>query len=57
MQGDQTMLDETNNPQPTDPPTGTGTGGGSNVASEPDEPQLDEVQATDPPTGSGTGGS
>jgi len=51
------MFDESTNPQPTDPPTGTGTGGGSNVASEPDEPQLDEVQATDPPTGSGSGGS
>jgi hypothetical protein len=55
------MLDESSNPQPTDPPTGTGTGGGSNIATDVEEPQLDEVQAaipaTDPPTGSGSGGS
>jgi len=51
------MLDESNNPQPTDPPTGTGTGGGSNIATGVEEPQLDEAPAppTDPPTGTGTG--
>jgi hypothetical protein len=50
------MFDESSNPQPTDPPTGTGTGGGT-LATDVEEPQLDEAQATDPPTGTGTGGS
>jgi hypothetical protein len=47
------MLDETTNPQPTDPPTGTG-GGGGNL----EEPETADVQPpTDPPTGTGGGGS
>lgn len=45
------MFDETTNPQPTDPPTGTG--GGGNL----EEPETADVQPTDPPTGTGGGGS
>jgi hypothetical protein len=45
------MSDETNNPQPTDPPTNTG-GGGSGDA---EETQLSEAKATDPPTNTGGG--
>jgi len=45
------MSDETNNPQPTDPPTNTG-GGGSN---EGEEMEFGEAKATDPPTNTGGG--
>jgi hypothetical protein len=48
------MFDETNNPQPTDPPTGTG--GGGNTASDLEEPETADALATDPPTGTGGGG-
>lgn len=52
------MFDESTNPPPSDPPTGTGTGGGGNLATDLEEPETDEAQAlSDPPTGSGGGGS
>lgn len=52
------MSDETNDPQPSDPPTNTGGGGGENGETE-------EYQALnkggsdkgDPPTNTGGGGS
>ena len=50
------MFDESNNPQPTDPPTGTG--GGGKLATDLEEPEDAEeaAQMTDPPTGTGGGG-
>ena len=51
------MFDESSNPQPTDPPTGGTGGGGGNIATDVEEPQLDEAPATDPPTGTSGGGS
>lgn len=49
------MFDETNTPQPTDPPSGTG--GGGHITTELEEPEGAEAQATDPPSGTGGGGS
>ena len=57
MQGDQTMLDETNNPQPTDPPTGTG---GNTTIRVPDDdlpPDAEAGSGSEPPTGTGGGGN
>ena len=48
------MFDESNTPQPTDPPTGTG--GGGNIATDLEEPEIDQAEFTDPPTGTGGGG-
>ena len=50
------MLDETNNPQPTDPPTGTG--GNTTTISVPEDDLTPDPQATgsEPPTGTGGGG-
>ena len=46
------MFDETDDPQPTDPPTGTGGGDGT-TPTNPEEAQLD--RSTDPPTTTGGG--
>ena len=50
------MLDETNNPQPTDPPTGTG--GNKTTINVPDDDLTPDAQAggSEPPTGTGGGG-
>jgi hypothetical protein len=47
------MLDETNNPQPTDPPTGTG---GNTTVRVPDDDLTADAEAlagSEPPTGTG----
>ena len=49
------MLDETNNPLPTDPPTGTG--GGTTLTVPEDDLPPDAEASSDPPTGTGGGGS
>ena len=51
------MLDETNNPQPTDPPTGTG---GNTTIRVPDDdlpPDAEAGSGSEPPTGTGGGGN
>jgi len=54
MQGDQTMSDTENDPQPVDPPVNTGGGGTSGSDSE--ETGTAEAQAVDPPANTGGGG-
>lgn len=49
------MSDTINDPQPTDPPTNTGGGGGTPNDAEENE-SADAVMA-DPPTNTGGGGS
>lgn len=49
------MFDETNDPQPTDPPTGTG--GGNTPTNDPEDAPAEAQANTDPPTGTGGGGS
>ena len=46
------MLDETKDPQATDPPTNTGGGGPSTA----DVEEPGDVAMTDPPTDTGGGG-
>ncbi len=46
------MLDETNNPQPTDPPTGTG-GGTTTINAPEDDLSADAQPSSEPPTGTG----
>jgi hypothetical protein len=49
------MFDETNNPQPTDPPSGS-TGGGGHITSDLEEPENAEAMDSEPPTSTGGGG-
>jgi len=49
------MLDETTNPQPTDPPTGTG--GNTTVRVPDDDLNPDADASSEPPTGTGGNGS
>ena len=49
------MFDETNNPQPSDPPSGS-TGGGGNIATDVEEPATADALASDPPSGTTGGG-
>jgi hypothetical protein len=48
------MSDETNNPLPTDPPTGTG--GNTTINAPEDDLSTDAQPSSEPPTGTGGNG-